>query len=127
MDSQTKPPEMADEAPLLVQMRDMMRRIKALEDRALPELSASPPPSPAVVALEGMEAGADDGLSEEPLPDALARLVPEGVEHARRIQYLREEWQRLTHKLMSPHVFGEMSEAERIQHQELERYRGLFT
>ncbi len=113
------------------------RRIAALEAQVAELLARVPPAAPEAAVLIPGE-GVDDWAEQprdapepdaagEPLPDALARLVPADIEHERRMQYLRERWQQLTHKLMSPQAFGEMGAAERVEHQELERYRGLFT
>lgn len=65
--------------------------------------------------------------SAEPLPDQLAAMVPDGIDAQRQKTWLRDRWQELTHKLQSPRVFGPMSPAETREHEQLERYRGLFT
>lgn len=76
---------------------------------------AAPPPPPDPIVEEG-----------EPLPDTLARLVPVSVETLERKTWLLARWQNLTHRIHAPDVFGPLSPAEVREHEELERYRGLF-
>lgn len=71
-------------------------------------------------------ANLDERGDAEPIPDPLARFVPHDVEDEQRKQFLRERLQFLTHKVIAPQVFGALSEAERVEHQELERYRGYY-
>jgi len=63
----------------------------------------------------------------EPLPDPLARLVPEDVEAAKRKQWLRDRYVELGHLVNGASTFGPPTDAVIREHQDLERYRGLFT
>ena len=82
-----------------------------------PPVQPAPPPAPEPAEEES-----------EPLPDALARLVPETIEQRAHKEWLRDQWQKLTHRLVDGgKSLPPLTEAERIEHQELERYRGLFT
>lgn len=82
--------------------------------------------------LEAARADNPELFSEPPaeegeaLPDTLARLVPETIEEAKRKKWLRDRWLELGHKVHAPNVFG-VTQAEIREHEELERYRGLFT
>jgi len=74
------------------------------------------------------DAPAQEPVAEEgePLPDNLARLVPDSIQEAKRKEWLRARWLELGHKVHAPNVFG-LTPAEIREHEELERYRGLFT
>jgi hypothetical protein len=82
--------------------------------RALP--AVDPPPAPPPVIID-----------EEPLPDTLARLVPQTVADMEHRNWLRMRWQELTHRLVDGgKSLPTLSDAERTEHEQLERYRGLF-
>lgn len=89
------------------------------ERNAHPEIfsgtDSAPAAEPEPVAEEG-----------EPLPDTLARLVPDTIEQQARKKWLHDRWLELNHKVHAPKVFG-VTTAEIREHEELERYRGLFT
>jgi hypothetical protein len=82
--------------------------------RALPAVDPPPAPPPVIV-------------DEEPLPDTLARLVPQTVADMEHRAWLRMRWQELTHRLVDGgKSLPTLSDAERTEHEQLERYRGLF-
>jgi hypothetical protein len=63
----------------------------------------------------------------EPLPDTLARLVPQSLADREHREWLRLRWQELTHRLVDGgRSLPTLSDAERTEHEQLERYRGLF-
>jgi hypothetical protein len=75
-----------------------------------------PPPPPAQEPEPG-----------EPLPDTLARLVPQTLADREHREWLRLRWQELTHRLVDGgRSLPTLSDAERTEHEQLERYRGLF-
>jgi hypothetical protein len=83
------------------------RRAEAMQPPAPPE----PPPV----------------IEEEPLPDTLARLVPQSLADREHREWLRLRWQELTHRLVDGgRSLPTLSDAERTEHEQLERYRGLF-
>lgn len=100
----------------------------------LPPRKAAPePPKPAPIPEPVAEAApppppetSDDKEDGEPLPDTLAAMVPESVAQKERKAWLRDRWQQLNHKIHGTNVFGAPSPAEVREHEELERYRGLF-
>lgn len=113
----------------MAQAMEATARATILPPRKIP--TPAPEPSP-VAPLGYADEGADDKPEEtkdegEPLPDALARLVPDTVEQAAHKKWLHDRWMQLGHKIQAPHVFGAVSLAEIREHEELERYRGLFT
>jgi hypothetical protein len=66
-------------------------------------------------------------LEHEPLPDTLARLVPQTLADREHREWLRLRWQELTHRLVDGgRSLPTLSDAERTEHEQLERYRGLF-
>lgn len=69
----------------------------------------------------------DETPEGEPLPDTLARFVPNDVADAERKQWLRDRYVQLGHLVNGSSTFGPPSEAVIREHEELERYRGLFT
>ena len=83
--------------------------------RALPAVDPPPQAPPPVIT------------DEEPLPDTLARLVPQTVADREHRDWLRMRWQELTHRLIDGgKSLPSLSDAERVEHEQLERYRGLF-
>jgi hypothetical protein len=67
-------------------------------------------------------------IEEEPLPDTLARLVPQSLADREHREWLRLRWQELTHRLVDGgRSLPQLGDAERIEHEQLERYRGLFS
>lgn len=78
-----------------------------------------PPPAPLPPAPEP-EPG-------EPLPDTLARLVPQSLADREHKDWLRARWQELTHRLVdNGRSLPQLNDVERVEHEQLERYRGLF-
>jgi hypothetical protein len=64
----------------------------------------------------------------EPLPDTLARLVPQTLADREHKEWLRLRWQELTHRLVDGgRSLPQLNDAERVEHEQLERYRGLFS
>lgn len=67
-------------------------------------------------------------IEEEPLPDMIARLVPQSLADREHREWLRLRWQELTHRLVDGgRSLPQLGDAERIEHEQLERYRGLFS
>ena len=63
----------------------------------------------------------------EPLPDTLARLVPQTLAEREHKEWLRARWQELTHRLVDGgRSLVPLTNGERHEHEQLERYRGLF-
>jgi hypothetical protein len=82
-----------------------------------PEPPPPPPPPPAPEPEPG-----------EPLPDTLARLVPQTLADREHREWLRLRWQELTHRLVDGgRSLPQLNDAERVEHEQLERYRGLFS
>jgi hypothetical protein len=89
--------------------------------RALPAVEPPPAPEPAPAPPPTII------IDEEPLPDTLARLVPQTVADREHRDWLRMRWQELTHRLIDGgKSLPSLSDAERVEHEQLERYRGLF-
>lgn len=87
---------------------------EALPAPPIPE----PPSAPAPAPVE---------MEDEPLPDTLARLVPQTVADREHKEWLRDHWRELTHRLVdNGKSLPPLSDAERTEHEQLERYRGLF-
>lgn len=82
-----------------------------------PEPPPPPPPPPPPEPEPG-----------EPLPDTLARLVPQTVADMEHKEWLRLRWQELTHRLVDGgRSLPPLTDTERVEHEQLERYRGLFS
>jgi hypothetical protein len=110
---EVRPGDIALIAPQIGMPVPGKRRAEAVEP---PPAALPPPPMPAPV------------IEEEPLPDTLARLVPQTLADREHREWLRRRWQELTHRLVDGgRSLPQLGDAERMEHQQLERYRGLFS
>jgi len=106
---EVRPGDIALIAPQIGMPVPGKRRAEAVEPQP-------PPPMPAPV------------IEEEPLPDTLARLVPQTLADREHREWLRRRWQELTHRLVDGgRSLPQLGDAERTEHEQLERYRGLFS
>jgi hypothetical protein len=54
--------------------------------------------------------------------------VPQTLADREHREWLRRRWQELTHRLVDGgRSLPQLGDAERMEHQQLERYRGLFS
>lgn len=110
---EVRPGDIAIIAPQIGMPVPGKRRAEAVE----PQPAALPPPPMPAPAIE-----------EEPLPDTLARLVPQTLADREHREWLRRRWQELTHRLVDGgRSLPQLGDAERTEHEQLERYRGLFS
>jgi hypothetical protein len=110
---EVRPGDIALIAPQIGMPVPGKRRAEAVEP---PPAALPPPPMPA------------PAIEEEPLPDTLARLVPQTLADREHREWLRRRWQELTHRLVDGgRSLPQLGDAERMEHQQLERYRGLFS
>lgn len=110
---EVRPGDIAIIAPQIGMPVPGKRRAEAVEP---PPAALPPPPMPA------------PAIEEEPLPDTLARLVPQTLADREHREWLRRRWQELTHRLVDGgRSLPQLGDAERTEHEQLERYRGLFS
>lgn len=110
---EVRPGDIALIAPQIGMPVPGKRRAEAVEP---PPVALPPPPMPA------------PAIEEEPLPDTLARLVPQTLADREHREWLRRRWQELTHRLVDGgRSLPQLGDAERTEHEQLERYRGLFS
>jgi hypothetical protein len=111
---EVRPGDIALIAPQIGMPIPGKRRAEAMAPPAAPP--EPPPPQPQVE------------FEHEPLPDTLARLVPQSLADREHREWLRLRWQELTHRLVDGgRSLPQLGDAERMEHEQLERYRGLFS